>query len=81
MLKIAPAFALVLALGAVPAFAQENGSSGNGQNWFERCTPATVNEIAAVANDLSATNPRKVSLSKQAHACMLRLSAAMQKIQ
>jgi hypothetical protein len=80
MLKIAPAFVLALALVAGPAVAQSNGSSGNGQNWFERCSPETISEIAAAVNDLSDANPRKAALSTQAKSCMLRLSAAMQKI-
>jgi hypothetical protein len=81
MLKFASALALALALGTSVASAQENGSSGNGQNWFEQCTAATINEIAAAVNDLSDANPRKATLSKHAKSCMLRLSAAMKKIQ
>jgi hypothetical protein len=80
MLKIASAVALVLALGTGVSFAQENGSSGNGQNYLERCTPETVSEIADIANSLSEANPRKASLSKHAKACMVRLQAAMQRI-
>ena len=77
-LASALAFALLLSTGAL---AQENGSAGTGQNWFERCTPDTINEIAAAVNDLSDSNARKASLSKQAKACMVRLSAAMKHIQ
>jgi hypothetical protein len=80
MLKFVAPFAIALVLGTGIASAQENGSAGNGQNWFERCTPATINEVAAAVNDLSDANPRKASLSRQAKACMLRISAAMKKI-
>ena len=81
MLKLIAPFAVALALGTGFAAAQENGSAGTGQNWFEQCTPSTISEIAAAVNDLSDANPRKSSLSRQAKGCMVRLSAAMKKIQ
>lgn len=80
MIKLASAFAIAFVLSTGAGFAQQNGSAGNGQNWFERCTPATITEIAAAVNDLSDANPRKASLSRQAKACMVRLSTAMQRI-
>ena len=77
MIKIASAIIVTLALSTGTGFAQENGSSGNGQNYFERCSPESISEIAAVVNDLSDANPRKVTLSKQAKTCMVRLDKAM----
>jgi hypothetical protein len=80
MFKILTATALALVLSGGSALAQENGGSGNGQNWFERCTPETIVELANLIDRLPDTAPRKVLMQKRAHNCMLRLQRAMQRI-
>lgn len=80
MFKIIPAATLAFTLACGSALAQENGGSGNGQNWFDRCTPETIVELANLIDRLPATAPRKVLMQKRAQNCMVRLQRAMQRI-